>query len=199
MAYSEFTLRDIERDFQVSIREASDLFAAVPEATPSALLQSLLQVYTPLALAINTEKARSELLIAPVLVEVREQMQHCISLFSGVDFTVEPLKGLAGVCDFILAKSPQQQFIHSPVVAVVEAKNENLKSGFGQCIAAMIGAHLFNEREGNGVPTVFGVVTSGTLWRFLQLEQAVVTLDQQEYHLRQTGKVLGILLHLVRS
>lgn len=198
MAYSEFTLRDIERNFGLTIAESPDLFPNVPEAVPSQFLQNLLQVYTPLALAINTEKARSELLIAPVLVEVREQMQHRVSLFSGVDFTVDPAKGLTGVCDFILARSAQQQFIHAPVVTVVEAKNENLKSGFGQCTAAMLGARLFNEREGNALSVIYGVVTTGTLWRFLRLGDNTVTLDQQEYHIRETGKILGLLLHLVR-
>jgi len=43
-----------------------------------------------LALAIGTEKARSEMIIAPVLIEVRRQMQRKISLFSGVDFPVDP-------------------------------------------------------------------------------------------------------------
>ena len=82
-------------------------------------------------------------------------------------------------------------------MTIVEAKKEDLKSGFGQCVAAMVGARLFNEREGTPVKAVYGAVTSGTLWRFLKLADSTVTIDQQEYHIKQTGKVLGILLHLV--
>jgi hypothetical protein len=114
-----------------------------------------------------------------------------------VDFSVDPAQGLNGTCDFILSQSSQQQYVSAPVVTVVEAKNENLKSGFGQCIAAMLGARLFNEREGTGVATVFGVVTTGTLWRFLRLEKETATLDQQEYHIRQIGKILGIFMYMV--
>ena len=95
-----------------------------------------------------------------------------------IDFTVDADQGLAGFCDFILSRSPEQQFLRSPVAAIVEAKNENLKTGLGPCIAAMIGARLFNEREGQPVARVYGAVTSGSVWRFLQLEGPVVSLDQ---------------------
>ena len=71
MAYSDFTLKEVKQRFGLTTAEETDLFVAVPEIEISALLQAILREYTPLALAINTEKARSELLIAPVFVEVR--------------------------------------------------------------------------------------------------------------------------------
>src|SRR4051812_9843475 len=98
MPYSSFTLKAIEQDFGVAVAESAELFSTVPEVQPGPLLQSILHVYLPLAIAISTEKARSELLVAPVLVEVREQLRHQVSLFSGVDFTVDPERGLNGVC-----------------------------------------------------------------------------------------------------
>ena len=199
MPYSDYSLRDIERRLQVTIEDHADLYEAAPEVEPSDLLRQVLRDYLPLALAINTEKARSEMLIAPILVEVRRQLGERVSLFSGVDFPVDPALGLNGVCDFILSGSPQQQFIEAPVVTIIEAKNENLKSGYGQCIAAMLGARLFNEREGNTVQTVFGAVTSGTLWRFMQLNANTVTLDQREYHIDRLPKILGILVHLLSA
>ena len=53
------------------------------------------------------------------------------------------------------------------VVAVVEAKNENLKLGINQCIAEMVAAQVFNRAKNNAIETVFGVVTTGTAWLFL--------------------------------
>jgi hypothetical protein len=53
-----------------------------------------------LALNINTEKARSELIIAPLLVELRRLLNREISLFSGIDFTVDENQNLNGFCDF---------------------------------------------------------------------------------------------------
>lgn len=199
MPYSDFTLRDIEKRHHITIDDQADLYEQAPEVEPSDLLKQVLHDYLPLALAINTEKARSEMLIAPILVEVRRQLGETVSLFSGVDFPVDAALGLNGVCDFILSRSPQQQFIEAPVVTIIEAKNENLKSGYGQCIAAMLGARLFNEREGYSVPTIYGVVTSGTLWRFLQLADDTVTLDQREYHIDRLPKILGIFIHILTA
>lgn len=196
MAYSDFTLKDLKQRFNMTISESPDLFQVIQELEPSSLLRSILSEYTPLAIAINTEKARSELLIAPILVEVRTHLKHRVSLFSGVDFTVAPEQGLNGTCDFIISKSPEQQFVSVPVVTIVEAKNENLKAGLGQCTAEMLAAKWFNEREGQEVKIVFGVVTTGTLWRFLQMEGEIITLDQREYHIERIGKILGILVKM---
>src|SRR5947207_15847719 len=127
-----------------------------PRSSRGRCCAPLLPEFLPLALAINTEKARSELVIAPLLAGVRAQLGHRFSVFSGIDFTVDPAQGLAGYCDFILSRSPEQQLLRYPVAAIVEAKNENLKAGLGQCVAAMVGARLFNEREGQPIPVVFG-------------------------------------------
>jgi hypothetical protein len=197
MAYSDFTLRNALDRFALTLCDHPDLFGDVPEVEPGPLLRAVLPEFLPLALAINTEKARSELLIAPLLAGVRAQLGHHFSVFSGIDFTVDPAQGLAGYCDFILSRSPEQQFLRSPVAAIVEAKNENLKAGLGQCVAAMVGARLYNEREGGPVGAVFGAVTSGSLWRFLELRSTQVRLDEQEYHIRQLPKLVGILVRIV--
>jgi hypothetical protein len=197
VAYSDFTLRQVVERFQLTLTDVPDLFADVPEVEAGPLLRALLPEFLPLALAINTEKARSELLIAPLLAALRAQLGHSFSVFSGIDFTVDPAQGLASYCDFILSRSPEQQFLRSPVAAIVEAKNENIKAGLGQCLAAMVGARLYNEREGEPVGAVFGAVTSGSLWRFLRLEGANVRLDEREYHIHQLPKIVGILTSIV--
>ena len=135
----------------------------------------------------------SELIIAPILVELRKQTGRSISFFSGVDFTVDPTQGLNGVCDYIVSLSPEQLFISVPVLMIFEAKNENIKGGFAQCLSAMLAAQLFNEREGTLLPTIHGVVTTGTNWRFLQLEGQNVRIDQREYYIDNVEKILGIL------
>jgi hypothetical protein len=197
MAYSDFTLRDALDRLALTLCDHPDLFGDVPEVEPGPLVRALLPEFVPLALAINTKKARSELVIAPLLAGVRAQLGHRFSVFSGIDFTVDPTQGLAGTCDFILSRSPEQQLLRDPVAAIVEAKNENLKTGLGQCVAAMVGARLYNEREGRPGEIVFGAVTSGSLWRFLELRGSQVNLDEQEYHIRQLPKLVGILVHIV--
>jgi hypothetical protein len=154
-----------------------------------------------LATAINTEKARSELIIAPLLTEVRRQTHNQISLFSGTEFNVETSKGLQGYCDYLLSQSPEQFYIAAPVSMITEAQNESLKSGLGQCVAGMLGAQLFNQRAEIPMITnlwsshqIYGAVTSGTSWRFLILEDRQVRIDAIEYFINQVDKILGILL-----
>ncbi len=198
MAYSEFTLSDVTKRFGLAREEAVDLFSATPEVAPSAWLSAILDETVSLALAIHTEKARSELIVAPILVEARRRADRKIGLFSGVSFDVDPESGLNGVCDFILCRGPEQLVIEAPVLAVVEAKNDNVKAGLGQCIAEMVAAQRFNEREGTGITVVHGAVTTGSNWRFLKLAGNVVQIDKAEHYLDRVGKILGILGAILR-
>jgi hypothetical protein len=197
MAYSDFSLEIACSSFLLDLNQEVDLFTAVPAARITDLLRESLAEYLPLATSIHTEKARSEFIVAPILGEVRRLMKHKVSLFSGIDFHVDPEKGLNGTCDFIVAASHIQLFLRSPVLMVVEAKNDNIKSGLGQCVAEMVAARLFNERTHEGPSTIHGAVTTGNLWQFLKLEGGVVYVDKAEYHVDQIEKVVGILLHCV--
>lgn len=193
MAYSDFKIASVKQRFQLIIDDDVDLFSSAAPVPISSWLSETLQETLGLALAINTEKVRSELLIAPILVELRKQTGRRISFFSGVEFSVDEIQGLNGVCDYIISLSPEQLFISAPVLIIFEAKNENIKGGFAQCIAAMIAAQRYNEREGNSIPIIHGAVTTGTTWRFLQLETNLVRIDNREYYIDSVEKIMGIL------
>ena len=199
MSYSEFKLNGVFQAFGLTPNEKSGLFADVPEESPSELLTTILLENVDLAVAINSEKARSEMIISPVLLEVRRRFNNEISLFSGVDFTVDIDRGLNGFCDFLLSLSKEQLFIRAPVITLVETKNENLKSGFAQCIAEMVAAQLFNEQQGNSIKTIYGCITIGTIWQFLKLEERLISIDLTEYYIRDIKKILGILSYAIRE
>jgi hypothetical protein len=61
----------------------------------------------------------------------------------------------------------------------------------------MLAAQLFNEKEGNNIPIIYGVVTSGNIWRFLQLENKNIYIDSIEYYINQISQILGILINIV--
>lgn len=200
MSYSDFkTIEDIKKKFDVSTVSSGSLFEDVEPIQTSEQLTAILNENISLALNINTEKARSEMIIAPVLIEVRKLLDRQISLFSGLEFNVDKELGLAGYCDFILSKSPDQVYLVSPVVCVVEAKNENIKSGYAQCIAEMIATEMFNAKKGNPGQFVLGVVTTGSNWKFLKLEQGTIHIDYAEYLISQIGKILGVFVHVLKS
>ncbi len=146
MAYSEFSLAKAKQDFSLSTLEKRNIFAGVSDLRASNLLVETLNYNLDIALGSNSEKARSELIIAPILVDLRRQLHEQVSLFSGVDFTVDNSKGLNGTCDFIITKSPEILILTAPVITVVEAKKENINGGLGQCAAEMVAAQIFNEQ-----------------------------------------------------
>ena len=199
MAYSDFKLSNVSKIFELTITESSQLLADVPEIEASELLTTILKENIDLAVSINTEKARSEMIIAPILLEIRRKLNYQISLFSGIEFNVDPGKGLNGFCDFLMSNSQEQLFISSPILTIVEAKNDNLKAGLGQCIAEMVAAQLFNQQEGNEISIIYGAVTTGTVWQFLKLENQVVSIDLTEYFIRDIQKIIGILIKAMKG
>jgi hypothetical protein len=195
MSYSNFTLSEVCTKFSLTLIEDRDLFCETPVLPATDLLCQLLDDYLPIATAISTEKARSELLIAPILMDLRRQISQSIGVFSGTEFNVDPARGLSGFCDFLLSASSEQYFIEAPVVAIVEAKNENISSGLGQCIAELVAAQEFNARANRLIDALYGAVTTGTNWRFLVLRGDRVEIDRVEYYIKEVDKILGILAY----
>ncbi len=199
MAYSDFTLTEIKTKFNLTLSEQIDLFPQIPELQGSKHLTQTLQDNIPLALAIDTEKARSEMIVTPILIELRKYFQLQISLFSGIPFNVDIAQGLNGTCDFLISHSAEQLSIEAPIITLVEAKNDNIKSGLGQCLAEMVAAQLFNQQKGNSIPIIYGVITTGSVWKFLKLENQIASIDLVEYYIRDLPKILGILANAIAT
>ncbi len=197
MAYSSFTLSKVSRAFHLELVQKRGIFAGSEPVEPSAELTTLLERHLPFALTMGTEKAKSELIIAPVLVELCLRFADRVSLFSGIDFNVDATNELTGVCDFLVSLSPQHFDLEAPVIALVEAKNADVKLGVGQCAAEMVAAQRFNADAGNDIPCVYGATTSGTEWLFLKLAGQTLSIDLGTYPIAQCDKILGILTSMV--
>ena len=194
MSYSDFISFEQLIPLGISqIRTVEKLVDFEPIA-PSEFLTEALKRYTPLATAINTEKARSEYLIAPILSEIVILNPHA-SLFSGKSFMADPSIGLNGFVDFLLTANPNKLVIKAPIVTVIEAKNENINDGLAQCIATMYAAFLVNRRDPKiDAKTVYGSVTTGQVWRFLALTPNLeVLIDLKDRYLTPINELLGLL------
>lgn len=199
MPYSAFTLSKVKEDFQLTLIEGVRFIPKdLPSIVPSVKIQSILEDL-PWAIAVDTEKARSEVIINPVLLEVRRMFDQKISVFSGEELNIDSNIGLNGICDFIISCSPEQLALEAPALVLVEAKKSDLKSGIGQCIAEMIAAGRFNETKGLSLPAIYGVVTSGTLWRFMKLEEKTVTIDLNDYPLPPVEQILSALVWTIEQ
>ncbi len=199
MSYSDFTLKKVKEKLNIKVIEDRDLFSKINEIEISDYLSMTLKYNVPLALAVGTEKFRSELIIANILLEVRRILNDKISLFSGINLEVDKQQDLNGFCDFVISKSPEQYYLNAPIITIVEAKNENISGGLGQCIAEMFAAYLFNEKEGLILPNIYGVVTTGNTWKFLKYELNTVYIDVPEYHVTNINKIVGILVSMVNQ
>jgi hypothetical protein len=196
MSYGDYSLRDIRTKLGITITERFGCFGAARPLEPSEVLRASLPRRITKAKDINTEKARSEYLVLPLLDELEVLSGERLRVFSGSEFTVDASLGLSGRVDFLLCGGSERLFVDAPVLAIVEAKNDNLKDGLSQCIATLQGAHLFNQREGRATERVGGAVTTGVAWQFLALSGSELMLDTQEYGVTEIARVLGILAAL---
>ena len=196
--YSDFnTIGKVKQAFGLTTVENVRFFPPLDPIVPSDTLIAFLQESVPLATATGSEKARSELIISPILLEVRKFLDRKVSLFSGEEFSVDPSAGLNGICDFLISRSPELLEIEAPVVVILEAKKADLKTGIGQCIAEMVAAQKFNELKGNQISAIYGCISSGTQWRFLKLEGQTVTIDLTDYALFPVEQILAFLVWMV--
>jgi hypothetical protein len=198
MPYSSFTIEKAQRDFQLEVSTGTFL-PDLPRLIPGEWLTHLLAKSAIFAATLGTEKARSELIIAPLLFELRELLHQQIGLFSGSDFNVAPELGLNGVCDFLLTRSNSAVIIQAPAIVVIEAKKGELNAGWGQCAAEMVAAQKFNHANEQDISTIYGSVTTGTQWQFLRLIGQHLIIDVTEYSLEPIDHILGIFKWMVES
>ena len=198
MPYHKFTLDKAKHELNLELNK-QDLFSHVLEYQLDSNFIQFLKKGIDLANPIGTEKAKSEFIVAPLLLELKSLFYEKISLFSGTELNVDKSKGLNGVCDFIIAKENQQYLLENPIITIVEAKNDNISYGFGQCMAEMYAASLYNQQQQNTIKTVYGIVTTGNEWKFLRLQENIVTIDAKDYFISELEKLFGILVYIIEN
>jgi hypothetical protein len=196
VAFRDFTFPNVVHELDLTLASA-DLFGSVAPLEVSAEFLERMRFNSDLGVRVHTEKARSEFIIAPILLELTFRYRDRFGLFSGVTLDVDASRGLNGVCDFVLTRSPLQDVVTAPLLAIVEAKNDSIPTGLGQCIASTVAAREYNLMEKRPPAPVFGAVTTGSTWRFLRLDGAALTLDKGEYYISEPGRILGILASIV--
>ncbi len=192
MAYNNFTLESVKDGFDLKLID-NRFCELLPVAEPQVEFLTIFDESFSLAEVAKSEKAKSELLVSPILVQARRLVSQRVQLFSGEEFDVDREKGLNGFCDFLFSRSANRFTIDAPVLMLVEAKRGEIETGLGQCVAEMLAAQLYNQTKNRDVPVVYGCVTSGTLWQFLKLEGSDVTIDPTSYFVVPVQKILGIL------
>ena len=188
MPYTDFTLELAEATLGVTAR-LGDLFPGLVAAAVPGWLAD--QLGRGMRLALVSEKARSEFIVAPILLAVREASGEAVAILSGQRLDVDPDRRLVGECDFLLARSDPVPRLRAPLMTVALAKRNDIDGGLGQCVAQMVAAQLYNDRAGQPTAAVYGCVTTGEDWQFLRLADAVVTLHRPRLYIADVGAVLA--------
>jgi hypothetical protein len=188
-SYSTFTVDNL-KELGLSISSRT-LFEQYPLIEPSDWLK---QTFTyNEGFPISSEKARSELLIMPVLIEIKQRSSNQVTIFSGYQFDVDKKRGLSGFCDYLISNKDNAVFVESPIVAIAEVKkDQDLIEASPQCISEMYAAQLYNDKYNTVVPCIYGAVTTGYEWLFMKLQDSNVYIDTNRYHIKQLKELLGI-------
>lgn len=188
-SYSNFTADDIHNLNLRMVR--GEMFTEIRHVQPTDWLLRTLEINHKIP--SNSEKAKSELFIVPVLTDITLRNSDKITYFSGYQFNVDGKLGLKGFCDFVISRKHDAAYIESPLAAVVEAKyNQDLADAVPQCSAEMFAARLFNERKGDIQPCIYGAVTNGYEWLFLRLTNQTILVDISRYGLKNLPELLGV-------
>ncbi len=196
MAYRDFTLEDLKRKFGIR-NKVAPLFdgISINQVSVSDWLNKSLSIGQKLRL--RTEKAKSEAIVMPILLELKDKNDDFLMIHSGNTLKVDKERGLNGECDFILSANPTSYIIDTPIISVVEAKNDDLAMGVGQCAAQMYASKIRNEEEGEPLEIIFGCVTNGRDWQFMKLENKQLLIDEKVYFIENLETILGIFQHII--
>jgi hypothetical protein len=194
MAFSDFTLERIAQTLGVTTRNAFLFPDPRMVEAPAWLLDSLKKLTQ---LSLISEKARSEFIVVPILLASRELCPTQLAIFSGQRLDVDSALGLVGECDFILAATEDVPPLRAPIATIVEAKKNDIEAGLGQCVAQMVAARMFNQVAGRGEYPVFGCVTTGEVWQFLQLTEKTAAIDRRRYYLDNVEGILAAILEII--
>ena len=196
MAYRDFTLKDLDKKFGI-INQLVPLFdlSKIEKITPSEWLN--LSLTLGQQMRPTTEKAKSEVIVTPILLDLKNRNNNFFNIFSGNILKVDKERGLNGECDFILSVNTKSYIIDTPIISLVEAKNDVLSLGIGQCAAQMYAAKLQNEDDGKPLDVIYGCVTTARDWQFMKLENNQLLIDEKVYFIENLETILGIFQHII--
>jgi hypothetical protein len=193
MAYRDFSWDLLEEQFSIT-NELINLFPTVRPVHPSEYVQTAIQIAR--GLPLRNEKAKSELIVSPILADLVSRNADFFTLFSGETINADRERGLVGEVDFLIAKRTRTINLNFPILAIIEAKKNDFDLGRPQCAAQLLGAQRVNARRGHDVP-LYGCVTTATDWQFFRLENNHFQFDERTWHLDQLADLLGVLQHIL--
>jgi len=111
-----------------------------------------------------------ETIIRPILNVAIKNYKH-LKIWSHVPYNVDEKQGLVGEPDYLIAPKTKYGTMAMPSLCVIEAKKDDFNGGWTQALSEMVASSLL------GVNVCYGIVTTGKIWEFGQLESRLFTID----------------------
>lgn len=193
MAYTDFTLKDLELKFGIK-NKVEPLFPKFEPIIPSDWLK--LTLFKSSKIRARSEKAKSETIVFPILLELKENNDEFLTIYSGDNLIADENSGLKGECDFIITRDNKSFDINYPIIQIVEAKKHDIDIGIPQCAAQMLGAKIYNENNNSNNDIIYGCVTTGDDWLFMKLS-SYLQIDTKKYYLGELEELLSVFQHII--
>jgi hypothetical protein len=188
--YRDYKAFELEKIFKIDIRNNEDLFSHFkPSGKDYVSLQAdVREMSSRLRLSkCDNEATRGSLLVSRILWE--SSKVYSLGVFFEPQVSLLPTDTpdlphpLNGRYDGALTLD-KIDFV-SPIVSIVEVKRSSLSDGLGQCIAEMY-ATLKEFKQDK----VYGIITDGDVWEFLLLDNSVLSVDENNYHIRYVADIV---------
>jgi hypothetical protein len=193
LAFGSMTFPILAEKYGIRLATSIPLFEDCPPVEPTPILVA--NVRRGRRATLVNERARAYWLIAPVMAELDELRAGKIQALPETALAVEGTEGLTGIPDFVISAGNVRAKV-IPIVAIVEAKHEDIEGGLPVCLAELYAAHLVNGKRPR---MLHGCVTSGMEWKFVRLEAdaGLARVDLDTYAIGDLPRLLGNFCRIV--
>ncbi len=193
MTFTDFKSADeVQQAYQIKLIEKK--FLTIAPRSPSEQFVLEYEFVNQNFDIFTSEASRCENVIYPVLREACKQYIHQYSLWSHKSISADEI--LAGTPDYIIAKRSElgKNVLGFPFILIVEAKQNDFKKGWGQCLAELVAAQKLNQNDENAV---YGIVTDAEMWQFGKLHQKIFTKNASRATIDNLKDVFGAVCSLI--
>ncbi|EDN65750.1 conserved hypothetical protein [Beggiatoa sp. PS] len=197
--YRNYKAFELEKMFKIHLKNNEDLFSHFKPSDKdyTALQDDVKKMSSRLRLSkFDNEATRGSLLVSRILWESGKIYNLGVFFEPPVNLSPEETPDLPHQLNgkYDGALSLDEIDFASPIISIVEVKRSSLSDGLGQCIAEMY-ATLKEFKQDK----VYGIITDGDVWEFLLLENLVLSVDENNYHIRYVADIVDRIGYIAET
>jgi hypothetical protein len=170
MAYGQFkSIAEVAEKFDIQVADRRHFVEQETLDVLSVYFHDITEKLSDDTSFIN-EFTICETIIRPILNIAIKNYKH-LKIWSHVPYNVNEKQGLVGEPDYLIAPKTKYGTMAIPSLCVIEAKKDDFNEGWTQALSEMVASSSL------GAHICYGIVTTGRIWEFGQLEANIFTID----------------------